>query len=105
VLNFSEAIANELQGTGVTVTCLCPGPTTTEFHKRANMEDSRLLRFGRMDAAAVAEDGYQAMLAGRPLVIAGLQNWVGAQSVRLAPRRLITAVVRKIQEKSRGSAS
>lgn len=101
VLNFSEAIANELQGSGVTATCLCPGPTTTEFHKRAEMEDTRLLRFGRMDAAAVAVIGYHGMNAGKRVVIAGLQNRLMAQAVRLAPRKLVTSIVRTIQERSR----
>ena len=98
VLHFSEAIANELRGTGVTVTCLCPGPTTTEFHKRAKMLDSPLLRFGVMDAHTVAETGYRALMAGKPLAIAGLRNWLLAQSVRFAPRRVATAVARKVQE-------
>ena len=103
VLSFSEAIANELQDSGVTVTCLCPGPTTTEFHKRAEMEDTRLLRFGRMDASSVAEIGYQGMEDGRHVIIAGLQNRLLARAVRLAPRRLVTAMVRTIQERSRSS--
>jgi uncharacterized protein len=98
VLHFSEAIANELQGTGVTVTCLCPGPTVTEFHKRANMLESRLLRFGSMDARTVAEDGYRALMAGKPVVIAGFKNWLLAQSIRFSPRKTVTAVARKLQE-------
>src|SRR5882757_159135 len=98
VLHFSEAIANELQGTGVTVTCLCPGPTVTEFHKRANMVSSRMLQFGAMDARSVAEDGYRAMIKGKPIVISGLKNWLLAQSVRFSPRRMVTAVARKLQE-------
>ena len=49
VLHLSEALANELQGTGVTVTCLCPGATATEFHKRANATEMRLLKMGSMD--------------------------------------------------------
>ena len=98
VLHFSEAIANELQGTGVTVTCLCPGATTTEFHKRANATGMRLLRMGSMDARAVAEDGYRALMAGKPVVISGFQNWLVAQSIRFAPRRMATAVARKLQE-------
>src|SRR5207253_1790491 len=55
VLSFSEAIADELNGSGVTVTALCPGPTESGFQKRANMEDSKLVR-GKliMDAATVA---------------------------------------------------
>ena len=98
VLHFSEGIANELQGTGVTVTCLCPGPTITEFHKRANMLSTRMLQFGAMDAHTVAEDGYRALMAGKPVVISGFRNWLVAQSVRLSPRRLVTAVARKLQE-------
>src|SRR5580698_2389839 len=98
VLHFSEAIANELHGTGVTVTCLCPGPTATEFQKRANLEGIRLTKFGTMDARTVAEDGYRALMAGKPVVISGFKNWLVAQSVRFSPRRLVTAMVRKLQE-------
>ncbi len=98
VLHFSEALANELQGTGITVTCLCPGATATEFHKRANATGQRLLKFGAMDARTVAEDGYRAMMAGRPVVISGFKNWLLAQSVRFSPRRLVTAIARKAQE-------
>ncbi len=98
VLHFSEAIANEIGGTGVTVTCLCPGPTATEFQKRAKLEGIRLTKFGTMDAHAVAEDGYRALMAGKSVVISGFKNWLVAQSVRLAPRRMVTAVARKLQE-------
>lgn len=100
VLHFSEALANELSGTGVTVTCLCPGATATEFHKRANACGMKLLKFGSMDARTVAEDGYRAMMAGKPVVISGLKNWMLAQSVRFSPRRLVTAIARKTQEPS-----
>ena len=98
VLHFSEALANELQGTGVTVTCLCPGATATEFHKRANATGQRFLKFGSMAARTVAEDGYRAMMAGKPVVISGFKNWLLAQSVRFSPRRLVTAMVGKMQE-------
>ena len=98
VLHFSEALANELDGTGITVTCLCPGATATEFHKRANATGMRLLSMGTMDARTVAEDGYRALMAGKPLVISGFKNWLVAQSVRFSPRRLVTAIARKTQE-------
>jgi short-subunit dehydrogenase len=98
VLNFSEALANELNGTGVIVTCLCPGATSTEFHKRAKATEMRLLKLGSMDARTVAEDGYRALMAGKPLVISGFKNWLVAQSVRFSPRRLVTAIARKTQE-------
>ena len=98
VLHFSEALANELNGTGVTVTCLCPGATATEFHKRANITSMRLLKFGSMDARTVAEDGYRALMEGKTVTISGFKNWLLAQSVRFSPRRIVTAVARKIQE-------
>jgi uncharacterized protein len=98
VLHFSEAIANELKDSGVTVTCLCPGVTTTEFHKRANMMNSRLLQFGAMTARTVAEDGYRALMSGKPVAISGFKNWLLAQSVRFSPRQMVTAVARKLQE-------
>jgi uncharacterized protein len=99
VLHLSEALANELSETGVTVTCLCPGATATEFHKRANATGQRLLKFGSMDADTVAEDGYRALMAGKPVVISGFKNWLLAQSIRFSPRSLVTAIARKIQEK------
>jgi short-subunit dehydrogenase len=98
VLHFSEALANEVRGTGVTVTCLCPGPTATEFQERARMTGVRLARYGAMDASTVAEDGYRALISGKPVAISGFRNWLVAQSVRFAPRRLVAAVARKLQE-------
>ena len=98
VLHFSEALANELNGSGVTVTSLCPGATATEFHKRANATSMNLLKFGAMDAHTVAEDGYRAFVAGKPVAISGFKNWLLAQSVRFSPRRLVTAIARKTQE-------
>jgi uncharacterized protein len=98
VLHLSEALANELKGTGVTVTCLCPGATATEFHKRAKATGMRLLKMGSMDARTVAEDGYRALMEGKPVVISGFKNWLVAQSVRFSPRRLVTAIARKTQE-------
>jgi len=100
VLSFSEALANELHDTGVTVTCFCPGPTDTNFQKRAGMENSRLVKqIGATDAETVARDGYRGLLAGRTVVISGMRNWMVAESVRFAPRRLVTAISRWVQEK------
>jgi uncharacterized protein len=100
VLSFSEALANELKPSGVTVTCLCPGPTETGFQERAAMGNSRLVKFGMMSGKSVALEGYRAMLAGKPLVIAGFRNWLVAESVRFAPRKMVTAVSRKLAEKT-----
>jgi uncharacterized protein len=99
VIHFSEAIANELQGTGVTVTCLCPGPTESEFAKRADMEESRLFKMGRMTSEEVARAGYRAMMQGKTLIISGLQNKIMAESVRFAPRKMVTAIARRVQER------
>jgi short-subunit dehydrogenase len=100
VLFFSEAIATELEGTGVTVTALCPGPTETGFQKRGNLEDSRLIA-GRkiMDAGGVARAGYRALMKGQTVVIPGRANWVFAQAVRFMPRKLVTRVIKRLQER------
>ena len=98
VLSFSGALSNELSGTGVTVTCLCPGPTTSEFHARAGMELSNIMKAPFMDARPVAEIGYRGMLKGKAVVIAGRMNWVAAQATRFAPRSWAAAVARKVQE-------
>jgi short-subunit dehydrogenase len=100
VLSFSEALANEATGSGVVVSCFCPGPTDTGFAKRAGTEDSRLFkRIGAMSAEAVARDGYRGLMAGRTVVISGVQNWLVAESVRFAPRRIVTAISRWVAEK------
>jgi uncharacterized protein len=100
VLLFSEAIANELRNTGVTVTCFCPGATHTDFAKRAGVENSRIFKLGAMTAAKVALDGYRAVMEGRTLAISGAHNWIVAQSTRFAPRRMVTAVSRWVAEKA-----
>lgn len=100
VISFSEALANELSGSGVTVTCLCPGATDTEFQKRAGTEETLLFRKGGpMTAKAVAQDGYRALMKGKPLVISGLKNWLVAESLRISPRRIVTAVSRRLIER------
>jgi len=100
VLSFSEALANELRGTGVTVTCFCPGPTNTGFAKRAGTEGSRLFKqIGAMEAETAARDGYSGLMKGKTVVISGTRNWLVAESVRFAPRKMVTAVSRWIAEK------
>jgi uncharacterized protein len=99
VISFSEALANELRGTGVTVTCLCPGATETEFSARAGTGHTTLLRYTRaMNATTVALDGYRALMKGKPLVISGFRNRLLTQSLRISPRRLVTAVSRRVLE-------
>jgi short-subunit dehydrogenase len=102
VLSFSEALAEELSGTGVTVTTLCPGPTETGFQRLAQMEGSKLFRRGVASSAQVAAQGYRAMNAGRRLTIAGLANRLMAFSIRFLPRRWAPWFVLKAQEKQGG---
>jgi len=98
VLSFSEAIADELRGTGVTVSALCPGPTETAFQRVAGMQKSRLVQGTMMSAAEVAEAGYRGMLAGDPVVIPGFTNSMVPLLIRLLPRRLATIVSRRAAE-------
>ncbi len=101
VISFSEAIANELRDSGVTVTCFCPGATNTGFAGRAGNDKTRIFKqFGAMPADRVALDGYRALMEGRTLAISGAQNWLVAQSTRFAPRRMVTAISRWISETS-----
>ena len=100
VLSFSEAIAEELSGSGVTVTALCPGPTATGFAEAAEMTDRRLFALKKpMSSMEVAKTGYAAMKRGRRVVVPGLANKVLAQSVRLSPRRMTTRITKALQEK------
>jgi uncharacterized protein len=99
VLSFSEALANETEGTGVVVSALCPGPTETGFVEAAKMEQSKLFERGAMSARAVAEAGYKGMLAGKRVVIPGPLNSLVARAVGFLPRGLVTKVVRGVQER------
>jgi uncharacterized protein len=99
ILSFSEALANELENTGVTVTVLCPGTTQSAFHERTGMADSQLLKSKRMmNAATVANIGYRALMEGKTIVIPGIINKIMAKSVRFIPRNLVTKIVRNMQE-------
>lgn len=100
VLSFSEAIAEELRGTGVSVTVLCPGPTATGFQKNANLGSETLLKVMRpVSSMSVARAGYRALMRGQRVVIPGVKNKIGVQSIRLTPRLLATRVVRALQER------
>lgn len=97
VLHLSEALNRELRTSGITVTALCPGPTKSEFQERAGMGHMKIFSMASMDAAPVAELGYKAMQKGKPCVIAGWINILLAWSTRLAPRRLLTIIMDKLQ--------
>jgi uncharacterized protein len=98
VISFSQAIAEELRGSGVTVTTLAPGATATGFAERADVQQSLLFRLPTADAAAVARAGYRGMMSGKDLVIPGFSNAVLAILTRLTPRRLLLWISRKLVE-------
>lgn len=102
VLSFSEALANELKGTGVSATALCPGPTKSEFWTSAQMPgEIKAFEIGMMDSRPVAELGYRALMKGKTLVIAGCLNKFLQFGVRFMPRKAVTAIVRFIQANGR----
>ncbi len=99
VLSFSESLTNELKGSGVTVTALCPGPTATGFAAASNIHNTRLFKLLKPATAAdVARFGYDAMINGHPIAIHGMLNRLLAFSVRLSPRKLVAAVVRQLHK-------
>jgi short-subunit dehydrogenase len=101
VLSFSEAIANELQDKGVTITALCPGPTESGFQAAATLEESKLVKGKKMPTSLeVAEYGYKAMMNGDIVAIHGMMNWIMAQSIRFTPRKMATTIVRMMSEKA-----
>lgn len=100
VLSFSEAIAEELKGTGVTVTALCPGPTKTEFAERAEMADTKIFQGSLSSAAEVAQAGYRAMMQGRTTVVVGLNNKLMIFSLRFSPRNLVTKIGKSLLSRS-----
>jgi len=99
VLSFSEAIAEELRATGVTVTALCPGATATDFAETAQISNTRLFqKLGVASADRIAQYGYKAMMRGERVAIPGWRDKLMIQSERLTPRRLVTKISRMVQE-------
>lgn len=102
ILSFSEAIANELKGTGVTVTALCPGPTKTSFQKVvSNASSENKITFNMANAKEVAAYGYKAMNKGKVYAIPGKFNKLLATLPRFIPRNTAATIVKRIQEKNR----
>lgn len=99
VLAFSEAINNELKGTGVSVTALCPGPTETNFTKTARGKKTHMLTKNLMSAEEVAVIGYEGMLKKKSVVIPGFKNKLLAFLPRILPRNNVVSIVRNVAEK------
>jgi len=99
VLSFSEAIAEELEGSGITVTALCPGPTESGFQKTARITQSRLVKGRKLPSSKdVAEYGYKALMKGRRVAVHGFINSLITKAIRFIPRKVITKVVHFIQK-------
>jgi short-subunit dehydrogenase len=97
VLSFSEALSEELRGTGVVVSALCPGPTSTNFQQRANIERSGLVNMGfTMSAPAVARIGYVGLQRRQRVVVPGLINRVMAVLTPLLPRRIVLTALHRM---------
>lgn len=101
VLSFSEALAEEVRGTGVTITALCPGVTESEFHAVAGLGTTKVGMIKKPSAASVAEQGYDAMLAGTTVVVTGVFNKVGTLGVRVVPRALVRRLVKFVLKRVR----
>ena len=97
VLSFTEALAEKLSGSGVTVTAFCPGPTRTQFQKRSNTENIRENSFA-MEAPPAAKEGYRGLMQGKRLVIPGFMNKLLVFLVRLFPRGFVIRVTRYLEE-------
>jgi short-subunit dehydrogenase len=105
VLSFSEAVAEELIGTGVTVSALCPGPTDTNFTAVAGERASKLFMRAAMSAAAVAKAGHEGYRQGRFVVVPGFRNRLLAFGTRLGPRALVRKIAKRFNAVSYGPGS
>jgi short-subunit dehydrogenase len=98
VNSFTESLAYELHGTGVTATVCCPGATATEFSKVAGTAESRLFRMGATSAPMVAAHAYRAMMAGKPMSVPGWRAKLGLQALRIGSRRMIRRATARLNQ-------
>jgi short-subunit dehydrogenase len=100
VLSFSEALNEELSGTGITVTTLCPGPTASGFQKTANLNNVMLLQAAPLPSSEeVAKYAIDALYKRKSIAVHGWLNWAMAESVRFTPRKWVLKLVKRLQEK------
>ena len=100
VLNYSQAVDFELRKKGVQVSTLCPGPTITQFQIRANIEDVNVLKKGfTMSAEEVAQIGYNGLMKGKPVIIAGAMNKIIVMSSKISPSKVSMKIVNWLQSK------
>src|SRR5207244_956567 len=99
VLSFSEALWEEAQGTGVKVSCLCPGPTVSGFRARAGTHATRLADASTpMDSMTVARQGYDAFERNQRVIVTGARNAILARLVPFLPRTRVLKIIRRLQE-------
>ena len=98
VLSFTEAISNEVKGSKVTVTALCPGPTLSNFQKSASAEQINLFQRNMHTSKEVAEYGYKSMMKGKRIAVYGFVNKTFAFFVKFVPRFITLFIVRKLNE-------
>lgn len=100
--NFSAALRNELKDTGVTVTCLMPGATDTDFFERAGMEDTKVGQQEKDDPADVARVGFDAMMRGEGDVVSGFKNKLQTTMANVTPNSVLAERHRKLAEPGSG---
>jgi short-subunit dehydrogenase len=99
VNSFTEALANELGGTGVTATALCPGITASGFAERGNLDGAMAFKMPQATSASVAAYGYKAMLDGERIAVHGVMNKMTVAGLRVFPRGLVLSTSRAMMEK------
>ncbi len=92
VLSFSEALASDLAGSGITVTALCPGATASEFAEKSGLTKTRVFNSAVMSSVKAARIGYQALLKGKRVVVAGLYNKLMIFAIRFTPRWMVLRI-------------
>ena len=97
VLSFTEALAEEVDGSGLKVTCLAPGPTQTEFGAVSGMDKTEIFRKSIMNVMPVAREGYDGFRRGKTIVVPGIKNRAGIFGLRFAPRAIVRKIVKKMQ--------
>lgn len=100
--NFAFALRSELKDSGVTVTCLMPGPTDTEFFERAGMDDTKVGQAKKDDPAMVAKAGFDAMLRGEGDVVSGWKNKLQTTLANVMPAGMLAEQHRKMAEPGSG---
>ncbi|MBI5215308.1 MAG: SDR family oxidoreductase [Ignavibacteriae bacterium] len=100
VRSFSEALSEEVKGTGITVSTLCPGPTETEFQHHAGMANMHLLKsVFMMNANSVAESAYAGMIEGKRIIIPGVLNKLLVFCIRFLPQKILLAIVHSLHKR------